>query len=190
MPVLTAAQFVDPINIDVLKQAVKAIVEAEAPVCVEVLTDRLCEACGIKRKTPPVKERIDYLYATEKSYMDEDEFKGQFAGRIVDRFTLNKAPDCDRGFIWKDTRAPWRIAETFRCDGDREADQVPVEEAACAAIWLARTQFGMPRDALVSETGKALGFKTSTPKVKLMCENAIEYAVGLGELTEGDHMIK
>ena len=38
---LTAAQFVDPINIDVLKQAVKAIVEAEAPVCVEVLTDRL-----------------------------------------------------------------------------------------------------------------------------------------------------
>lgn len=178
MPVLTAAQFVDPINIDVLKQAVKAIVEAEAPVCVEVLTDRLCEACGIKRKTPPVKERIDYLIKLLKYPV------------TIQNITLNKAPDCDRGFIWKDTRAPWRITETFRCDGDREADQVPVEEAACAAIWLARTQFGMPRDALVSETGKALGFKTSTPKVKLMCENAIEYAVGLEELTEGDHMIK
>ena len=88
---LTAAQFVDPINIDVLKQAVKAIVEAEAPVCVEVLTDRLCEACGIKRKTPPVKERIDYLLKLLKYPV------------TIQNITLNKAPDCDRGFIWKDT---------------------------------------------------------------------------------------
>lgn len=175
---LTAAQFADPINIDLLKKAVKDIVDAEAPVSMDVLTDRLCEACGIKRKTPPVKERIDYLIKLLKLPV------------TVQNITLNKAPECDVSFVWKDTHGPWRIPETFRCGSEREADQVPVEEAACAAVWLARTQFGMPRDALVSETGKALGFRTSSPKVKLMCENAIEYAVGLGELTEGDHIIK
>ena len=108
----------------------------------------------------------------------------------IQNITLNKAPDCDRQFIWKDSTSPWRIPETFRCDSDREADQIPIEEAACAAIYLARTQFGMPRDALIRETGKALGFKTSTPKVKDLCDSAIAYAIEFGELTESDHMIK
>lgn len=175
---LTAAQFVDPINIDLLKNAVKNIVEAEAPVCTDVLTDRLCEACGIKRKTPPVKERIDYLIKYNKYPV------------TIQNITLNKDPECDRSFVWKDTRAPWRIADAWRYESGREADQVPVEEAACATVYLARSQFGMPREALVVETGKALGFKTCTPKVKLMCENAIDYAVGLGELTEAGSVIK
>ena len=47
-----------------------------------------------------------------------------------------------------------------------------------------------PNEALIRETGKALGFKTSTPKVKDLCDSAIAYAIELGELTEGDHMIK
>ena len=46
------------------------------------------------------------------------------------------------------------------------------------------------REALIRETGKALGFKTSTPKVKDLCDSAIAYAIELGELTEGDQMIK
>jgi hypothetical protein len=108
----------------------------------------------------------------------------------MQNITLNKAPECDKNFVWKDPSAPWRIPEEWRFSEDRAADQVPVEEAACAAIWLARSQFGMPRDALIRETGKALGFKTSTPKVKDLCDSAIAYALELGELTEGDLMIK
>lgn len=156
----------------------KSVVDTEAPLSVDLLTDRLCEACGIKRKTPPVKERMDYLIKLLKYSV------------TIQNITLNKAPDCDRQFIWKDSTSPWRIPETYRCDSDRDADQVPIEEAACAAIFLARTQFGMPRDALIRETGKVLGFKTSTPKVKDLCDSAITYAIELGELTEGDHMIK
>lgn len=148
----------------------------------EVLTDRLCDACGIKRKTPPVKERIEYLIKLLKYPV------------TMQNITLNKAHDYDRRFIWKDQTAPWKIMSTFRTaeEGDkpREPEEVPMEEAACAAIWLARTQFGMPRDSLIYETGKALGFKTSTPTVKLMSDNAIDYAAGLGELTITDHMVK
>ena len=108
----------------------------------------------------------------------------------LQNITRNKAPECDKNFVWKDPSAPWRIPETYRCGSDRDADQVPIEEAACAAIFLARTQFGMPRDALIRETGKALGFKTNSQKVKDLCDSAITYAIELGELTESDHMIK
>lgn len=67
---------------------------------------------------------------------------------------------------------------------------VPVEEAACAAVYLARSQFGMPREALITETGKALGFKTSTPTVKRLCDSAITYAMELCALTQSDEFIK
>ena len=39
----------------------------------------------------------------------------------------------------------------------RKATDIPVQEAACAANYLARSQYGMPYESLIVETAKALG---------------------------------
>ncbi|GEM_PF-5075112 len=72
----------------------------------------------------------------------------------------------------------------------RDPDTVAIEEAAAAAIYTCRSQFGMPRDALVFEAGKALGFKISTPTAKLLIESAIDMAEQQDELTVGPRMVK
>ena len=40
----------------------------------------------------------------------------------------------------------------------RKASDIPVQEAACAAHYLAKSQYGMPYGNLIVETCKALGF--------------------------------
>lgn len=152
--------------------------ETEAPISIELLTNRLCEACGIKRKTPGVKDRVEYLIKEMKYPV------------TLQNNTPEKSSDADVKFVWKAPGDAWKIADVYRTGGDRDADMMPIEEASCAAVYLARSQFGMPREALISETGKALGFKTVTPAVKRMCDNAITYALELGALIQSDEFIK
>lgn len=180
LPHLTSSQFADPVNISILTDAVRKIVDTEAPVCLEVIMDRLCNACSIQRKTSAVKDRVYYLIKSLRLPVCEE------------NVTLNGAPDYDRLFVW-DSDGIGKVMPYYRKHSDeqlREAWAVPIEEASCAAIYLCRSQFGMPRDALVHETGKALGFKTVTPTVRLLCEKAVDFAVNLGELTGGDRLIK
>ncbi len=180
LPHLTSSQFADPINISILTDAVRKIVDTEAPVCLEVIMDRLCNACSIQRKTSAVKDRVYYLIKSLRLQTSEE------------NITLNKAPDYDRLFVWKDGGAG-NIMPYYRRNPEeapRDPADVSVEEAACAAIHLCRSQFGMPRDSLVHETGKALGFKMITPSVRLLCDCAVTFAVNKGELTEGDRLIR
>ncbi len=178
LPALTAAQFADPEHISVLQDAVKIIVNTEAPVCVDVITDRLCEACGIKRRTEAVHSRVDYLIRSLKYPV------------TVQNITPGKDREYDRYIVWKDIKDAKRITKAFREGGVRKADAVPVEEAACAAVYLARSQYGMPREDLVIETCRALGFGRADRTVKFLGEEAVDHAIGSGELSEHNGMIK
>ncbi len=182
LPTLTAAQFADEMNISELTKATKQIIATEAPLTTDVLTQRLCDACGITRKTPAVKDRVEYILKLLKNDV------------TIQNITLNKAVDYDRKFIWKAPGEAWRIMTYYRVPEEgtkvRKAEEIPVEEASCAAIAVCRAQFGMPREALVTETGKALGFTVVAPTVKLLCEQAIDLAIEQDQLTSSERMIK
>ena len=72
----------------------------------------------------------------------------------------------------------------------RDPRDIPVEEAACAAIYTAKTQMGMPYEDLLVEAGKAMGLPISSPTAKMLFEHAISLAVSRGELTQGSRMVK
>ena len=72
----------------------------------------------------------------------------------------------------------------------RKVDEIPVEEAACAVVTVCRAQYGLPREALLTEAGRALGFTVVSPAVKNLCEQAADLAINAGLLTEGESMIK
>ena len=182
LPVLTAAQFADAQNISLLTDAVRKVINTEAPISTELLLQRLCDACGNTRKTAAVKDRVDYILKSLKYNV------------TLQNNTLNKDPKCDRHFIWKEPGEAWRVMETYRVSEEgtppRKADEIPVEEAACAVVTVCRAQYGLPREALLTEAGRALGFTVVSPAVKNLCEQAADLAINAGLLTEGESMIK
>jgi hypothetical protein len=182
LPVLTAAQFADAQNISLLTDAVRKVINTEAPISTELLQQRLCDACGNTRKTAAVKDRVDYILKSLKYNV------------TLQNNTLNKDPKCDRHFIWKEPGEAWRVMETYRVPEEgtppRKADEIPVEEAACAVVTVCRAQYGLPREALLTEAGRALGFTVVSPAVKNLCEQAADLAINAGLLTEGESMIK
>ncbi|MCR5594180.1 MAG: DUF3320 domain-containing protein [Saccharofermentans sp.] len=187
LPPLTAQQFADPVNISLLKREAVKVIEAEAPVSMDTLMDRLCEACGIKRKTNQVKERCYYICKELK------------LGQSVENLTKKKDsnysdPGYEKLFLFASQDDVGKITQTFRVHEDkstlREAKDISVEEAACAAIYTARTQMGMPYEDLLVEAGKAMGLPMSTPTSKLLFAQAVDLAVMRGELTHGDRIVK
>ena len=177
LPEFTSKQFCDAQNLAVLESAAKTVIETEAPISFDLYMRRLTDACGIKRKTPQVRERCLYLLRRLKYPVSE-----------------YRDPDYDRLIIWKNEADRYNIMPYYRVpespEDMRDQLDMPIEEAARAAIYLARSQYGMPYEDLVYETGKALGFKTSTPNVKLMTSLAIDFAVKKGELTRGERLVK
>ena len=182
LPALSSKDFCDPANIGLLTAACKTVVETESPICFDVLVERLTGACGITRKTAPVKDRCEYLvkalhYPTTKLNLAMDE-----------------SADYDRVFVWKDAEFIGSVLPEYRVpaagEDMRDCREITLEEASCAACYVARSQFGMPIDNLIEETGRALGFRTNTPMVKILCDKAVRHAIGIGELEFNSRIVK
>lgn len=171
LPSFTAAEFSDPVNLEVLENATKIIIETEAPISFDLYMERLCNACGITRKTQQVKDRCNYLIRRLR-------YKTTFENICDD-------PNSGRIFIWGNIEN----LPAYR-PSDRDPKDIPIEEAAIAAVYLARSQFGMPKESLISEICKALGFKISTPTAKRLADKAIDFAVSSGELSEISGIIR
>lgn len=186
LPPLTGKDFCDPKNLGMIESAAKTIIETEAPICFDLFVDRLTEACGIKRKTAPVKERCEYIIKRFRYPVSSVNLTNHMEDGYSD-------PEYSRLFIYKNDDDIGRIMSSYRTgskDDMRDPTHIPLEEAACAAVYLAKTQYGMPFDDLVFETGKALGFPLSSPTVKLMASKAIDLAVEKGALIRGERMVK
>jgi hypothetical protein len=141
----------------------------------------------IKRKTSQVKERCYYICKELKLGQSVQNITAKKSGGFSD-------PDYEKLFLYKSQEDAGRITETFRVHEDkdalREAKDIPVEEAARAAIYTARTQMGMPYEDLIVESGKAMGLPMSTPTAKALFAQAIDLAVERGELNRGERIVK
>ena len=182
LPQMTNKEFCDPINISALSEACKTIVETESPICFDVLVERLTEACGITRKTADVKERCEYLV------------KALHYPTTMLNLAADEAPNYDKVFVWKNAEFIGSVLPYYRFpekpEDMRDCREITLEEASCAAIYLARSQFGMPIDNLIEETGRTLGFKANIPMVKNLCERAINHAIEIGELEFNSRIVK
>lgn len=154
--------------------AVSQIVEYEAPVCFEQIVARLKDAYGIERASPRFKDKIRYVLERNKTPY------------TIQNCTLSKDPANDVIFYWKNSEDATRICNTFRTQSDivRSGLEISVNEAARACSYVCKTQFGMPREDLISEAGKAIGFKVTSGHAKLLLNAAVDFAISRGELVE------
>ncbi|MBR4404361.1 MAG: DUF3320 domain-containing protein [Clostridiales bacterium] len=150
---MTAAEFCDARNTKVLQGWVASVVEQESPVSADVLAKELIVAAGLNKMTPKLRERCTYLVRSI-----EKTVKLHFTRQVLD-------PSADEPeeviFLWKDGTEVGKVMDNYRIpsEGDkaRKACDIPVQEAACAARYLAVSQYGMPYESLIVETAKALG---------------------------------
>lgn len=173
---MTSEEFRNALNTQMLSQAVLEIVEQEAPISFDMLVDRLCNAFGIKRKSPQIIERCEYLVKYSKIH------------KTAQNLALQPTPETKKIFLWRRAGDENGIQEHFRqpAEGEkpRDAQDITLQEAARAAIYVCKTQYGMPREELVKQTAYALGFKTSGGWASLLATAGIDYAVHEGELSE------
>ena len=149
---MTASDFCDnAFNTDKLVNAFVAIVEQESPVSFDVLSKELITIAGITKMTPKLRARCKDLLMRAGSRI-----------RTVSQ-KLNPASEEDDEvyILWKDGTELGKVMDHYRIPADgekaRKATDIPVQEAACAALYLAKSQYGMPYESLIVETAKALG---------------------------------
>lgn len=144
-----------------LVEDIRSIVETEAPVSLDLVAKRLCDACGIERVTSRISARIDYLVRY-----------GKFCC---------SASDSGKRFIYRSASDIGLVNETYRTGGGRDITDVPVEELASAAIAITSVQYGMPEENLAKEVAAAFGskrcavtsvaYKTAAEGVKFALDN-------------------
>lgn len=165
-----------------LKQKILEIVEQQAPVSSEEITKELVSAVGLSKVTPALRERCAYLIKSVQS-------KAQPRTQKLDP----SSDDEETLFLWNKDDDVSKVMNYYRVPAEgekpRKASDIAVEEAACAANYLARSQYGMPYEALIVETGKTLGF-TRVPKdsdAYRLGKLAVDYCINHGLLVMDDN---
>ena len=141
--------FCDPRYTNALTELVVKIVQAESPVSFDVVSAEMLGKLGITKNSAKLKARCDYLVRNSRL-----------------PFTLQSLDDGDESegtkIFWADQDSTYGICPFYRVPviggKPRKAADIAVQEAARAVIDIAEEQMGLPRQSLITETAKALGF--------------------------------
>ncbi len=182
---MTAAEFCDARNTRELQDRVVTIVDQESPISSDVLAKELITLAGIAKMTPKLRERCTYLVRSI-----EKNVKLHYTTQKLD--LASEDDDSEVIFLWKDGTEMGKVMDYYRVPAEgekpRKAYDIPVQEAACAANYLAVSQYGMPYQSLITETCKALGF-TRAPEDSdnyKLGKRAVDYCIRQGLLEMDD----
>lgn len=170
-----------------LQKNIGMIVEQESPISSNQLAIRLVSLAGIEKMTPSLQKRCSYLM---KSLISSSLSKINMlsTSQMLD-------PESEEGevvFLWKEGSEINKVMDFYRVPAEgekpRKAYDIPVQEAACAANYLAVSQYGMPYASLITETCKALGL-TRAPEDSdnyRLGKRAVDYCIRQGLLQMDD----
>lgn len=157
-------------TVRMLAEDVQKIVETEAPVSLDVVVKRLCEACDIAKVTPKIMARALYIV----------------------RYARVCCPDLTaedgKKFIYRSPSDIGDVKDTYRTGGDRDIADVAVEELASAAISITLEQYGMPQEDLIKEVASAFGCKRAavTSNAFKTASAGVEFALANNYLMKDD----
>ncbi len=177
---MTAEVFCDPLYTKALTELVIKIVQAESPVSFDVVSAEMLEMLGITKNSAKLKARCDYLVRNSRLPFTLQNLDGEDdteATRI----------------LWADQDSTYGICPFYRVPviggKPRKASDIAVQEAARTVIDIAEEQLGLPKQSLITETAKALGFArtASTTDCYKLCEKAVDYAFNQDALSVDDN---
>jgi hypothetical protein len=68
-------------------------------------------------------------------------------------------------------------------NGDaRPIEEVAIEELAAAAEWVLKHEYGLPRESLVRETARVMGYDRTGDNVKGRIESAMDWLLAEGKI--------
>lgn len=149
-----------------IQNAVLKVLNSEAPISEGLLVRHVLQSFGIARAGSRIQTRTD---------------------EILTRMQLQFTVQDGQKFYWADTQNPNTYAD-FRATGEgdnkRDAKDLPVQEAANAALAVLKEQIGLPKEDLIRETAKLLGYSRSGNIVVSILSEGIQYAIAHGKIYE------
>jgi very-short-patch-repair endonuclease len=152
----------DPHQTEQLVSEVVRVVKAETPIHEDLVLIRLKTLHDIGRAG-------SNIVANYRTALD----------RAVQRRLVRRDK---RGFLWTDpdTLAAFRVPSLA---GDRPGiAYIPPEEIRLAVLHVVESQFGVPRESLLSATGRALGFDKPSSDTKDVIGEVVDTLIEKGEL--------
>ena len=170
--------FCDPLYTKALTELVVRIVQAESPISFDLLSSEMLEMLGITKSSAKLKARCDYLARASRLPFTTQMLDGEDEGTNI---------------YWADKEAYLGICPFYRVPviggKPRKAHDIAVQEAARAVIDTAEAQFGLPRESLITETAKALGYSRTASNTDCykLCDQAVDYAFRQDALNVDDN---
>ncbi len=177
---MSSQTFCDPLYTKALTELAVRLVQAESPISSDVIASEMLEMLGISKSTAKLKARCDYLIKNTRLPYTVQELDGDETREGTKIF-------------WADRESSNGICPFYRVPAiggkPRKAADIAVQEAARAVIDVAEEQMGLPRESLITEAAKALGFARAASNTDCykLCGQAVDYAFGLGALKVDDN---
>ena len=152
-----------------IKSKIAEVLKKEAPICEDLLIRRVVQSFGISRAGSRIHSKMIEIF-------DESDLKT----------TLYKLEN----IYWNDTLEP-ESYNTFRMSGTdenrRDAEFVPVPEAANAVCRVLAEQVSLAGEDLIREAAKIMGYTRSGSVLTALFADAIEFAYQAGRISKGDN---
>lgn len=156
---LTPEEFLLPQHTRQIQSLILRILDAEAPITEALLTRRLMQSFGISRAGSRLQARTFELLS----------IMGIF-------YTIQNK----QKVYWKEGQTPdsyLRFRSTGIEENKRDAKDIPFHETANAACTVLEEQIGLPREDLIRETAKLLGYVRMGNFVVAAMSDGINYAM-------------
>ena len=164
---LTAEEFTEPRNLRSIQSKINAVISAEGPVSLPVLTRRVVQSFGITRAGSRIQSHMN---------------------GILQKMSLQTTEQEGTAFYWKKDQSPDAYA-LFRVCGDgenrRDIRDIPVQEVANAMYTVLHEQISMGQEDLLRETANKLGYTRLGTNVLSVLALGIAYARTQGTVTTG-----
>ncbi len=168
-PLGTREDFFGPSARAKIATVLSAVVQREGPLSLEAASRRVIQFWDIKSLTKPVRVAVD----------------NALPAAAVDVHRRG-----ERTFLWPAGADPAQY-RVFRVNGDaerekRKAEEIAPEEVANAAAEVLRQQIGLPREDLVTETARLLGYQRVSAPMREYFNEAVEILLATGRAEQID----
>jgi very-short-patch-repair endonuclease len=164
--------FYQPSASDLIKRVLEDVINQEGPIAMTLAAKRVAAHWGIGKVGSKVSQRIAQLVSSAGIKWSESD--GRF-------------------FLWRRGVSPSGY-KLFRVPGKdeaskRNADELPPEEIANAALHILRNQISIPIEDLICETARLFGFARTGQKVATSMKFGIDLLLNRGDAEQQDGVI-
>ena len=150
-----------------LVDLLRSILQIEAPIHIQTLSNRVADVHGLDRAGAHIRQIIE---------------------KALSHSSIRKEVSTHNEFIFL-SQTKVKPRRPGRGAYPRPIDTIATQELAAAAEWILTTEFGMPRDTLIRETARALGYDRTGNNVEERISKGITLLLKEGRAKEQGEQI-